>query len=122
MKPIRCFMIAILFILLAGCSSNHIVSTFDYLSGYKYWTVQAAAGQTLHVAYKAVLTKGSLVLQVTSPQRKLLWTVKGDSNGTQTKDILITVKGGYTISVRADAAYGSYDIQYAIKKPTTPTP
>ena len=125
MKPFRFLGIAILIIFLAGCSSNHITDSFLGLGGQKYWTVQAAPGQTLHVVYKAVVTKGSLKLQVISPSRKVLWAVKGDTKGMQTKDIPITVKGGFDLMVTASAADGSYDLQYSIIQPTSntkPTP
>jgi len=120
MKPVRFLLIAIVFSLLAGCSSNHITDNFEYLGGAKNWKVQAAPGQTLHIEYKAVLTQGSLELQVISPSNKVLWSVKGDSHGAQTKDLPITVSGTYTLQIRATAAYGSYDLQYAVKKSPTP--
>ena len=115
MKPSRLLWIALLLIFLAGCSSDGISENFSNYTKTKKWNFQANAGQTLHITYQAKLTKGSLELLVLSPDQKTLWKVKGGTNGTQNKAIPIPTSGQYTIQVRAEAAYGSYDMQYALK-------
>jgi hypothetical protein len=115
MKLTRLLLIALSALLLVSCSSNHYSSAFSGLSGNKVFVVQATAGQTLQVEYTAAVTQGSLELQVISPQREALWTVKGDTKGQQTKNLPLKVAGSYTLQVHAAAANGTYDLQYAVK-------
>jgi len=117
MKLMRIWWIGVFLILLGGCSANNNFSqSFQGLQGNKNWYVQASAGQTLNVEFKSEVTKGSLVLLVISPEHKTLWKAKAETNGTQTKDISLPVNGQYTLQVQADAASGSYQLQYSLKK------
>ena len=115
MKPIRFLLITILLLLLTSCSPRHYSESFQDLQGYFRRSIPASAGQTLHVEYKAVVNKGSLELKVISPEKIVLWTVVGNTNGSVSKDIPTTEKGDYWIRVGATAAYGSYDLQYSVK-------
>src|SRR5579859_348858 len=101
MKPSRLLLLVLSAFLLISCSANHYTSAFSGLSGNKIFTVQASAGQTLQVEYTAAVSQGSLELQVISPQREALWTVKGDTKGQQTKNLPISVAGSYTLQVHA---------------------
>lgn len=117
MKSMRILWIVVFLTLIGGCSANNNISqSFTGLQGNKIWSVQASAGQTLQVDFKSEVTNGSLILLVISPEHKTLWRVKAETNGNQTKDISLPVNGQYTLEVQANAASGSYQLQYSLKK------
>ena len=117
MKLTRILPMVLLLLMVARCtpSTNHFSESFSYYQAHKAWGINATTGQTLHVEFNTTVSKGSLVLQVLSPSGMVLWTAQGEPSGTQTKDISITKAGKYTLNFRATAAYGSYDLKFALK-------
>jgi hypothetical protein len=93
---------------------NEANATFGTLSGTKRWHEPLAEGQTLELDFSTRLDKGSLTLQVVSPEEAVIWELEvteGESKADSLELVALDA-GRYGIVVSGKGAGGSYQLEW----------
>ena len=123
------FISTILFVgLLAGCAADRVAvgmretnlpgqwqATYTTFSGTKADTFPADAGQTLVLEYETEVDKGSLTLQVESPDDEVLWETALEEGGADTVRVALNQDGRYAIVLSGEDTGGSWDLEWEIE-------
>ncbi len=119
----------ILALLLAGCAQKmvpyddtsggvpvlKISNSYQLLNAQKYAQIQGEAGRTLHLAYTATVSAGSLTLELVSPGGQSLLKVSPPASGSGQVDLQLTQSGTYTFKVNASQTSGRYEVWWNYK-------
>lgn len=93
---------------------NSTQARFRTLTGRKTWGEQLASGDSLVLEYEAEIEKGSLTLQVESPEDEVIWerTLTEGEDAADQIELNASENGTYTIAVTGDGAGGSYELAW----------
>jgi hypothetical protein len=119
----------ILALLLAGCAQemipyedsaggvpvHKISNSYKLLNARKYAPIQGEAGRTLHLAYTATVSAGSLALELVSPDNQSLWKVSPPQTGSGQVDLQLPKTGTYTLKISASQTSGRYEVWWNYK-------
>ncbi len=119
----------IFLVLLAGCAQemipyedtsggvtvHKISNSYQYLNAQKFASFQGEAGRTLHLAYTATVSAGSLTLELVSPANQSLWKVSPQRSGNGQIDLQLGQTGAYTLKVYASQTSGRYEVWWNYK-------
>jgi ABC-type Fe3+-hydroxamate transport system substrate-binding protein len=120
--------LAVLVVLLMGCSQSsirlgwvetsspgHLNASYGEFTGTETRTVLAQSGETLYLEYDAEVDNGSLHLEVYDPYGQAVWCVSLCDDCGETKTLLVSKAGCYTISIRGEATEGGFDLKWEQK-------
>lgn len=121
-KLIKMFMLLTLLVsLLSGCSysmgmvSNEwggkIDKTYITYNEEDHKSVNLKEGEKLILDYKATVSKGTLSLNVTGPDKDELWGIKLDKDGAATVEIPAKKAGAYVINMKGEKTGGGLHIK-----------
>jgi hypothetical protein len=108
--------------LLSGCSysigsvnnelGGKIDASYVTFNGQKDKSIKLDEGEKLIMEYKVTVNKGSLTINITSPDDNILWESKftGGSIG-DTVEITAQKAGSYTINFIGDKTGGGYHVK-----------
>ncbi len=119
----------ILALLLAGCAQemipyqdtfngapvHKISNSYQYLNAQKFASFQGEAGRTLHLAYAATVSAGSLTLELVSPGNQSLWKISPLQTVNGQVDLQLVTTGAYTLKVNASQTSGRYEVWWNYK-------
>jgi len=91
---------------------NHMAYSYTTFSGHESDPIELESGQILTVDYQVQMTKGSLTIEIQSPQNKVLWQKNFDSDASDSIKIQAQESGQHFMIISAEAAGGSVDVSW----------
>lgn len=91
---------------------NHMAYSYTTFSGHESTLIELEPGQLLTVDYQVQMTKGSLTIEIQSPQNELLWQENFDSDTSDSIELQAQESGQHFIVISADSAGGSVDVSW----------
>ncbi len=98
-----------------GVPVHKISNSYQLLNAQKYAQIQGEAGRTLHLAYTATVSAGSLTLELVAPDKQSLWKISPQSSGNGQVDLQLDQTGAYIFKVYASQTSGRYEVWWNYK-------
>jgi hypothetical protein len=93
-------------------SPGHIAASYFEFTGTEVRTIQAQAGDILHLEYDAEVDRGMLEIEVEDPFGETIWCASLCENCGETKELPADEAGCYTLLIRGEATAGGFDLAW----------